>query len=205
MCKWAFNSTAAVSTMNAFAAHSGGGLPQISVDSLVGITMAVYSPDISFGLGHEECTLPRSGTCFSGAHPYRNEVRSVSSRWRFGKSELLAQGVLLLLSLDQQIWWARDEREFMASLPLEDIADAKGDVDDWIFRQQEKSLDTCWFAKEAGKRLMEAGREKEALRVLEMRIAKRKEHSKDSLDESLYWDGMMKVHRYCLNSLGRKG
>lgn len=52
---------------------------------------------------------------------------------------------------------------------------------------------------------MEAGREKEALRILDMRIAKGKERSSDSFDVSMYWDGLLNVHRDCLNVLGGKG
>lgn len=119
------------------------------------------------------------------------------------ETELLAQGPV---PRSHQIYWANDARKFKASLIREDIADAEGNVDDWLDCQSEDWMETCHFAFEAAERLMEAGREEEALRILERRIAKGKDPSNDGVSDSkFFWKKMMEVHRECLKAVESKG
>lgn len=118
------------------------------------------------------------------------------------ESELAAQGQMN--SPDDRAAWAREDREIFATQLLEDIADARGDVDAWMASQTPEMKKTYWFASEAGQRLISAGRADEALRILEKRIANSDAAEYDRVDERLHSNEMVDVYHACLKALGRK-
>lgn len=105
----------------------------------------------------------------------------------------------LLVSAERRLEMAKDTRDRSLRMILSDIADAQGDVDSWLSQYSAEQLTYHTIAPDAARRLLEAGRPEDALRMIETCIAA--ENGKDRAFDTPEVDS---AHFACLEALGRE-
>ena len=100
-------------------------------------------------------------------------------------------------SAERRLEMARDSRDRTLRMILSDVADALGDVDAWLSQYSAEQLTYHTIAPDAARRLLQAGRAEDALRVMQGCI--------DSMDRKDSWYDTPEVdtaHFACLEALG---
>lgn len=105
----------------------------------------------------------------------------------------------VLVSAERRSEIAKDRRDRTVRMILSDIADAQGDVDAWLSQYSAQQLTYHTIAPDAARRLLDAGRANDALRIMETCIA-----SRDGKDRSFDTPEVDSAHFACLDALGKE-
>lgn len=105
----------------------------------------------------------------------------------------------VLVSAERRLAMAKDSHDRTLRIILSDIADAQGDVDAWLSQYSAEQLTYHTIAPDAARRLLEAGRAQDALRIMENCI--RSEERKDRFFDTPEVDI---AHFACLEALGQE-
>ena len=105
----------------------------------------------------------------------------------------------LYASTERRLEIAKDRRDRTLRMILSDVADARGDVDAWLTQYSAEQLTYHTIAPDAARRLLQAGRAEDALRIMEncIRVMERKDSWFDTPEVD-------SAHFACLETLGRE-
>ena len=105
----------------------------------------------------------------------------------------------VLVSSERRLEMAKENRDRTLRIILSEVADAQGDVDAWLSQYSAQQLTYHTIAPNAARRLLDAGRAKDALKLMENCIAA--ENSKDRAFDTPEVDS---AHFACLEALGKE-
>jgi len=105
----------------------------------------------------------------------------------------------VFISAERRLEMAKDSHDRTLRMILSDIADAQGDVDAWLSQYSAGQLTYHTIAPDAARRLLQAGRAEDALRIMKACIAS--EQGKDRAFDTPEVDS---AHFACLEALGEE-
>ena len=105
----------------------------------------------------------------------------------------------VLVSAERRLEMAQDRHYRTLRMILSDIADAQGDVDAWLSQYSAQQLTYHTIAPNAARRLLEADRAEDALRIMEGCIA-----SEDGKDRVFDTPEVDSAHFACLEALSKE-
>ncbi len=105
----------------------------------------------------------------------------------------------IFTSIERRLEMVKDHKDRTLRMILLDIADAQGDVDAWMSQYSAQQLTYHTIAPDAARRLLQAGRAEDALRIMESCIASEKD--KDRAFDTPEVDS---AHFACLEALGQE-
>ncbi|ATG37787.1 hypothetical protein PhaeoP23_03710 (plasmid) [Phaeobacter piscinae] len=105
----------------------------------------------------------------------------------------------IFTSTERRLEMAKDNKDRTLRMILSDIADAQGDVDAWLSQYSARQLTYHTIAPDAARRLLQAGRAKDALQIMERCIA-----SEQNSDRAFDTPEVDSAHFACLEALGQE-